>query len=140
MKVVKLNSLLAAVLIAISVLSSCRKETVKPPVEQEEPQEVSMLGYWEGAYGLGNDEPTFYFALKIKNETELIVVDADKNILGTGTWVLEDELFTAQYSFNETPNLINSLAAKYDKDARRLSGSWGLGLDPSSGAFYVEQE
>ena len=142
MKLLKLSSLLAAVLLAFNVLPSCKKETVAPPVTQEDPkeEEVPMLGYWEGTYSFGDGGINLYFAIEITSDSELTIVNSDKEVLGTGTWTVKDNIFTAHYAYDQSPEAVYSLAAKFDKAERTLSGSWGEGLDADSGDFYLKQQ
>ncbi len=142
MKVVKLNLIVVAAVMAITVLPSCRKEAVKPPVVQEDPkeEEVSMLGYWEGTYSFGDGGLNLYFAIEIISDTELTIVNSDKEVLGTGTWTVTENVFTAHYAYEQSPEEVYSLAAKFDQEARTLSGSWGEGLSTDNGNFYLEQQ
>lgn len=139
MKVLNIKTLIAVCLMATTTLISCKKDKEIIP-EKPAPVVKTIEGSWIGKYGSGNNEPTTYYAFNIKANGLLEVKDANNEITGTGTWKLEENVFTGVYSYTATPIFKYSLAAKYDGEAGTVKGSWGIGLDTGSGEFYLNKQ
>ena len=138
MKALNIKTLIAVFLMATTALISCKKDNKIEP-QQPAPVVKTIEGSWVGKYGNGNNEPDKFFAFNIKTGGVLEVKNENNVVTGTGTWKLEEGVFTGSYTYDGLAIQYN-VAAKYDEEAGNLSGSWGIGEDTGSGEFYMNKQ
>ena len=138
MKSFNIKPLLTAIVIAACTFVSCKKDKDAPAPSPES----IMKGTWEGLYGFDQETPAKYFAIIIEKNGSLQVRANDKNNpqIGTGTWTLHENVFTAVYQYEGQISTYN-MAAKLDGGQKKLTGSWGTGdKNADDGVFYMNKQ
>jgi hypothetical protein len=138
MKALNIKTLIAVCLMATTTMISCKKDDKIEP-QQPAPVVKTIEGSWIGKYGSGNSEPDEFFAFNIKPNGVLEVKNENNVVTGSGTWKLEDGVFTGTYKYEGFAVKYN-VASKYDEEAGTLTGSWGIGNDTGSGEFYLNKQ
>ena len=132
MKTSQLKSIFAFLLLAAVTFTSCKKDDPAP----KDP----IVGSWIGKYGVGNSAPSNLFSFNILPNGVLQVRDANKAVIGTGTWKLEEQTFFGVYTYNNGGETYN-LAAKYEQADNSITGSWGEGESgAAAGEFYLNKQ
>ncbi|RYY60175.1 MAG: hypothetical protein EOO05_10790 [Chitinophagaceae bacterium] len=135
MKTLSIKSL-AVCAIAIMTLVSCSKKNDDVQAPPAEPIE----GKWVGTFKGNSSNLVFYYAFNIKAGGKLEVLNQANNVLGTGTWKIEDGVFFSVYQYTGDETKYN-LAAKYNEEEGTLNGSYGDGeTDPSDGEFELSKQ
>jgi hypothetical protein len=138
MKTLMIKKMLTVCLFATATLVSCKKNNDIAP-QQQAPVVKTIEGSWVGKYGSGNGEPNEFFAFNIKPGGLLDVIDENNEVVGTGTWEMTENVFTGKYKY--TGNFLGfSVAAKFNAETGKLTGSWGAGNNTDSGEFYMDKK
>jgi hypothetical protein len=79
-----------ALLVASTLFVACSKED---SVNPQGP--VTITGKWVGKYGYDSDDPSFYYCFNIKSDGSFQEMNKSQEVLGTGSWQLVGDVFTA---------------------------------------------
>lgn len=111
----KLSKIIFLLLVLVTVSVSCRKE---------EALKKDVSGTWEGAFGFGNDIPTFFEKWDLEKNGTMNSYNPYGGLYATGTWELDGDEFGAQYSpVGETYSY--TFSGFYDEDLDEITGTWG---------------
>ena len=105
---------MALVLLVVVAGIACKKDNTDTA--------FNIQGKWSGKIGNNADVPTGQFALNIKPGGGIERINSSGNALGTGTWALTGNNFTATYTL--TSGTVVNLTATLDKGQNKLSGNW----------------
>ena len=95
MKTINFKTMIIAAIASLLFFSACKKDNPAP-----QPPAKTMVGEWEGKYGVGNSEPASYWNFKVnKDGTINLKTKADAIYNGNGTWTLTDNVFRATYKY-----------------------------------------
>ncbi|MGJ7033477.1 hypothetical protein [Niabella hirudinis] len=129
-----MKSKLLIVLVALSILTACKKkkEDATPP--------PSVVGFWEGKYGNGSSVPgSSYFFLFRSNGTVRVYADnSDTASAGKaeGTYIVSGNTVKTTYTY--PPSISYSTQAIVDAGFATMDGTWGSGANVSgSGTFRI---
>ena len=128
----KLSKIIFLLAVLVTVSISCRPEDAL---------QKDISGRWEGAFGFGNDIPTFYEKWELEKNGEMNSYDPFGGLYATGTWELEGDEFEAQYSpVGETYSY--TFSGFYDDDLDEITGTWGetpSAIDGGTFAMYKQE-
>lgn len=122
--------------------TSCEKDDNNPSstTASGTPKGFSIKGFWEGAYGYGIANNTYYYAFNISDNGIIEEIDAYGDLKGTGTWKLQGKKFSAQYHSLINPSVIYVLEGEYNSDNHKIAGAWGYKSKPiPEGIFYLSK-
>lgn len=131
-------SALAILGIVVTLLTSCKKNDNHQPLEI--PEENAIAGIWVGKYGNGAVIPDKFFAVEIKKDGTLILLDETRSETGAGTWELEEHTFKAEYSYHTGLPVQYYLGGKYKEEELNITGDWGTTEALGSGKFFIDKE
>ena len=121
----KFSAAMLLALFSLTVLFSCKKDNDK---------KKSIEGLWEGTYVNDASGNTFFYSFNIKPGGVIEEIDADGDKIGQGTWELENNIFSATYSW---PNGLEfSVLASYYPDQTKLLGNWGYDDSVTDGGTW----
>lgn len=106
------------------LLSSCSKNNSKEPDKPDLPK--SVVGYWVGKYGNGDDAPNSPYMFLLKNDGTMRAYDNPDTTLQNktdGVYTFESNKLTCSYKFNESFDL--SATATLSADGKTLTGTFG---------------
>lgn len=130
--------IISALAIIVALFTSCKKNDHPQPVEI--PEEKAISGIWVGKYGNGAVSPDKFFAVEIKKDGTLILLDETRSETGTGTWELEEQTFKAVYSYHTGLPVQYYLGGKYKEEELNITGDWGTTEALGSGKFFIDKE
>jgi len=124
------QNILVILVIAVAVLTSCKKDKPSP----------SVVGFWEGKYGFGGSVPDVgYFFLFRNNGTVRVYADQNdtaKAAKAEGTYIVTGNTVKTTYTY--PPATSYSTIAEVDAGFTTMDGTWGGGANTSgSGTFRV---
>ena len=128
MKLLKIVFLFA---LGLGVFTSCKKD--KDPVTVPSSQ---FSGKYEGKYGTGNNTPIVFFSFNIKQNGTLEELDETGQIIGTGIWTLDGNIFEASSHYVSPATNVFALIASYDASSKKLAGTWGYGDNDKDGGKW----
>ncbi|MES2850691.1 MAG: hypothetical protein V4685_16650 [Bacteroidota bacterium] len=125
---------LTAVLFLSAVFTACKKDEIKSPT-------LSMEGKWSGFKGFYGDTMDNDILWNIKANGIIEETNTSGAVKGSGTWTLNGTTFTAHYQFKAPLNTIYSFKGSYDKNAKKITGTWGFDdSDSGEGNWYTEKQ
>jgi len=134
MKSLNLKQILGILFMAAIAFTACsKKDSIPAP-------QPTIEGSWLGKYGNGNNAPVTFYSFNLLKGGVLEVRAQDNTVKGSGTWELNGEIFTAKYQYNVGFAKYN-MAAKYDANAKTLTGSWVSGdTVADDGEFFLNKQ
>ena len=108
------KSIALALLVVIAGIA-CKKDSTD--------SEFSVHGKWSGKIGNNADVPTGQFALNIKSGGTIERLNSSGSAVGTGTWSLTGNNFTATYTMTSSGTVVN-INGTLDKGQSKLAGNW----------------
>ena len=113
----KVLQILAVTLLMTIGFTSCSKDK-----DDDAPVYV-MEGKWTGKLSSGSGTPTGQFAMNAKPGGSFERLGSSGSVVGTGSWNLTGNSFTANYTLTSSGTVIN-LTATLEKASNKLTGSW----------------
>lgn len=102
---------------------------------------TTIEGKWVGKYGYDDEEPSTYYCFKIKAGGEIQELRKNGSVLGSGTWQLVDDVFTATLTWDPPYSSTFMVTATFNKDKGELNGVWGYEpSDADGGLWYMHKE
>lgn len=133
MKTLSLKAILLVLFFTAFATTSCKKDKVQAP-------QPVIEGSWLGKYGSGNNTPNTFYSFNILPNGVLQIKAPNNGITGTGTWKLDGVNFKGVYTYSNSNETYN-LAAKFDENAKTITGSWGEGdVSAGDGEFYLNKQ
>jgi hypothetical protein len=126
----QLKQVLLAGCLSILVFASCSKKD-SAPLPAASPE-----GNWAGKYSVLSGPYNGYYSFKIKAGGVLELQDSLQQKAGTGTWELENKIFTGTYSFLAPATGTFSVIANFNNNTGKLDGTWGTGLQEYGGGYW----
>ena len=125
MKQMNFKTMLIALLAAVVLFSSCKKDNPVLP----EPIPVSLTGEWEGSFTNGDKPETSYFNYKV-NKDGTFNTKTVKNgaYTGNGTWTQTGDVFKATYSYSEA-GIKYFISAKINAVGDNMKGTYSSALE-----------
>lgn len=130
---------LMTMLISAAFLACSKGKDVVPEASKREspvPDATSAInGLWTGKYyGVSKSIPV-YFSFKVKSEGRLDVLNAAKDVIGSGIWTLNGNVFKAVYTVSSS-GITYSVAAGLYNSPDKFSGTWGYNNSDTDGGFW----
>jgi hypothetical protein len=101
------------------------------PVTETKP----VQGTWMGnRYGYNKSVP-FEFGFNVKAQGKLDVLNASKQVIGTGSWNFDNDVFTAAYIITSS-GVTYSLRSDFFNKPDNIGGTWGFDSDNSNGGVW----
>lgn len=133
MKTLSLKAILLVLFFTAFATTSCKKDKVQAP-------QPVIEGSWLGKYGSGNNTPNTFYSFNILPNGVLQIKAPNNGITGAGTWKLDGVNFKGVYTYSNSNETYN-LAAKFDENAKTITGSWGEGdVSAGDGEFYLNKQ
>lgn len=117
--------LLAAVLLLLTSLYSCKKDSKKP---------VTIEGAWVGTYVNDASGNSFFYKLVFNADGSMEEINQAGETIGIGEWDLDGDILEGRY-FWESGTEFSILAAFY-KNEGKLLGNWGYGSSATNGGTF----
>ena len=131
---------IAALLMPV-VFVACEKDKdviSKPPQEQSPvpaPVANPVQGIWMGnRYGLTKSIPV-YFGFQIKAQGKLDILNPAKQVIGSGDWKFDNNVFTATYTITSSGDKYSVKSGTYDSQVI-IGGTWGFDNNTEGGGFW----
>lgn len=115
------------------LLASCKKnndvtvntiqQTARPASSQQLIAESFIKGVWEGTYIPSTKSESLFLSFDIKPAGVLNVLNDSTQIIGTGTWALNDTIFNAYYIIFSTQH-VQSVSGELHVNTNNLGGNW----------------
>lgn len=116
-------------LVTAASLGSCKKDKdhAKGP--------VTIEGSWSGTYSMGSGpaDKAFHFVLKAGGVFEEYNPSNQK--IAEGVWEIDNDILTAGYKNLPPSTVAYSLIASFDKNAAKLTGTWGYDASSYDGGY-----
>lgn len=124
-----------------TVFIACEKEEAITPDPTPDvtpvpvPEVKPVQGTWMGnRYGLDRSIPV-YFGFAIKADAKLDVLNSSKQVIGTGTWSFNNDVFTANYIIIST-GVTYSVQNNFFNKPDNIGGTWGFDNNLSNGGIW----
>lgn len=127
----KISKIILIALIAATGFVSCKKDKV-------EKQTTAIEGRWVGTYVNEASGNSFYYSFNIKPGGIIEELNAAGQKLGQGTWELDNNILSANYSW--TSGSQYSVIAAFYKEDGKLLGDWGYGDSATNGGTWTMQK
>jgi hypothetical protein len=111
-------------------LASCHKN------KDNENTGVPLEGVWAGKYSFLSDPYNNYYSFKIAAGGTFDVLDSTQQKIGEGTWMFNGVPLTGTYTLLPPNTGTFSFIATFDKQAGKLSGTWGTGQQEYGGGYW----
>lgn len=123
-------------LVASTMFVACSKED-----NNNNQGPVTITGKWVGKYGYDSEDPSHYYCFNIKSDGSFQELNKSGAVLGTGTWDLTGDVFTATVTWDPPYSSTFMMTATFDANDARLSGVWGYQpSDSDGGEWYMNKE
>ena len=133
----RMRSITAAFLLS-TLFFACKKEAELIPVKMQSetqptiPQVHTLQGLWIGKrYSFEKSLPV-YFVFDLKSEKKLDVLTNDGEVIGTGSWSFDSDVFKATYALTSSGD-IHFFTSNYYDGPNKMSGTWGHTNSDSNG-------
>ena len=124
----KISALAFIALFTITGLVSCKKDHDSPKVSS------GIQGHWEGTYKSSASGNTFFYAFNIKAGGVIEEVNSSGEVLGTGTWQIDNNILSAHYAWPSGTDF--SVLAAYYPQNNKLLGDWGYDNSATDGGTW----
>lgn len=138
MKTMNIKTLVCVSAILLTTFISCKKN--KDAVPEPKP---TVVGFWEGQYGVGNSDPSLYYAFLFRASGTVRVysgnADTAAAIKAEGTYVHTGNTVTTTYFTSK--DFSYSTTASANAALSTMEGSWkdnALGLN--KGGFSISKK
>ncbi len=100
------------------------------------PSSVSnaITGTWIGKFGTGSNNPSSFYSFRIETGGVLKELNSSGNVVGTGTWKLENDIITGSYTYPS--GLKYSFIGAFDASKKQIVGDWGYGSSATNGGLW----
>ena len=115
--------------------TACKKNN------KDDDKKLTVVGYWQGSYGLGTDVPTLPYSLLFRSNGTVRVyadnADTASAAKAEGTYIVTEAKVKTTYTFLSPGNSFSS-AADIDAGFTTMDGTWGTNASTSGrGTFRV---
>ncbi|HLF64087.1 MAG TPA: hypothetical protein VI603_10050 [Saprospiraceae bacterium] len=123
-------------LVISSAFVACKKDDVT--INQGP---TTIVGKWVGEYGYDTESPSHYYCFNIKTNGTVQELKKSGEVLGSGTWQLVGDVFTATVTWDPPYSSTFDVTATFDQDAGTLTGVWGYApSDSDGGEWYMNKQ
>jgi len=123
----KISKIILVALLAVTCFASCKKD-------HDEKTPATIEGIWKGTYINDASGSSFFYSFNIMAGGVIQELNASGQVLGTGTWELENDILSAHYSWPAGSGF--SVLAAFYKDDAKLLGDWGYGNSATNGGTW----
>jgi hypothetical protein len=120
--------LLSCVFLFAMTSCSKNKDTKNP--------EVPLEGLWVGKYSFLSEPYNNFYSFRFSAGGTLELLDSNKQKAGEGTWTFNGVPLTGTYTLLPPNTGTFSFIATFDKQAGKLSGTWGTGQQEYGGGYW----
>lgn len=122
----KISKTILIALVALTGFASCKKDKVE--------KQTVIEGRWVGSYVNEASGNSFYYSFNIKPGGVIEELNSSGHKLGQGTWELENNILTADYTWTGGNGF--SVIAAFYKETGKLLGDWGYGDSATNGGTW----
>jgi hypothetical protein len=94
----------------------------------------AITGTWQGKYGTGSNNPSSFYSFRIKVGGVLEELGSAGQVLGTGTWKLDNNIITGSYTYPSGSKY--SFIGAFDASKKQIIGDWGYGSSATNGGLW----
>lgn len=124
----KMMKIFFAVLLLAAIFTACKKDATKPV--------ATIEGTWVGKFGTGENAPSSFYSFNIKADGTIQEVNAAGEVVGEGTWELDNKILYATYSYFTPSTKVYSILGAFDKNQGKLLGNWGYNESATNGGLW----
>jgi len=127
----------ALILLIVSfVFVGCKKDDTATPQGP-----TTIEGKWVGEYGYDSEEPSHYQCFNIKSDGTIQELTKDQDVLGSGTWQLTGNAFSATITWDPPFTSTFMLTGYFDASTHELYGAWGYEpSDTDGGEWHMNKD
>lgn len=122
----KISKIILITTIALAGFASCKKDKVE--------KQTTIEGRWVGTYINEASGNSFFYSFNIKPGGIIEELNSSGQKLGQGTWELENNILSAEYTW--TSGSKYSVLGAFYKDKGKLLGDWGYGSSATNGGTW----
>ena len=127
MKIV--NYLILVVAVAVTAISCSKSSNDDTPTTSN-----SIDGVWQGTLVTESSKITSFYAFDIKPNGVLHRLNEAGNIVGTGIWSIDNNIFNGTYKTES--NTKYSVIGSYNKGINKILGNWGFNNSVTNGGTW----
>ena len=127
MKIV--NYLILVVAVAVTAISCSKSSNDDTPTTSN-----SIDGVWQGSLVTESSKITSFYAFDIKPNGVLHRLNEAGNIVGTGIWSIDNNIFNGTYKTES--NTKYSVIGSYNKGIDKILGNWGFNNSVTNGGTW----
>jgi hypothetical protein len=116
--------------VLLFTMASCSKN------KDSKNTEGTVEGTWVGKYSFLSEPYNQFYSFKISTGGVLEVLDNNQQKIGEGTWAFNGVPLTGTYTLLPPNTGTFSFIATFDKQAGKLSGTWGTGAQEYGGGYW----